>query len=49
LRTHLYEFLSQKKKLKCLCGWERTIKTADIPSIQKKFEEHKAQAAIKAA
>jgi hypothetical protein len=47
LRTHLYEFVSHKKKLKCLCGWERTIKTAEIPSIQKKFAEHRAQAALK--
>jgi hypothetical protein len=46
LKTHLYEFKFDKKKLKCLCGWERTLRNADIPSMQKLFEEHRAQAAL---
>jgi hypothetical protein len=39
----LYEFKTDKKKLKCLCGWERTMKTTDAASIDKKFAEHRAQ------
>jgi hypothetical protein len=45
LKTHLYEFVSKTKKLKCLCGWERTLKTADSEAISKKFAEHCAEAA----
>jgi hypothetical protein len=45
LKIHLYEFKSDKKKLKCLCGWERTVKTADLPLVYKKFAEHCAQEA----
>jgi hypothetical protein len=44
LKTHLYEFVSKTKKLKCLCGWERTLKTADPALINKKFAEHIAEA-----
>ena len=44
LKTHLYEFVSKTKKLKCLCGWERTLKTADPVLIDKKFAEHRAEA-----
>jgi hypothetical protein len=36
----LYEFISKTKKLRCLCGWERTLKTADSVLIDKKFAEH---------
>jgi hypothetical protein len=46
LKTHLYEFKSDKKKLKCLCGWERTMKTSDITAVYKKFAEHRAQEAL---
>lgn len=44
MRAHLFEFRSDKKKLKCLCGWERTLKTADIDAAYKKFEEHRVEA-----
>lgn len=46
MKTHLFEFKSDKKKLKCLCGWERTMKTADLPTAYKKFAEHRAQEAL---
>ena len=44
LKTHLYEFVSKTKKLKCLCGWERTLKTAYPVLIDKKYAEHRAEA-----
>lgn len=44
MRAHLFEFRSDKKKLKCLCGWERTLKSADIDAAYAKFEEHRAEA-----
>ena len=44
LKTHLYEFVSKTKKLKCLCGWERTLKTTDQTVIDKKFVEHRTEA-----
>ena len=40
MRSHLYEFRSDKKKLKCLCGWERTLKTSEPKLIKAKFNEH---------
>ncbi|MFI5346591.1 MAG: hypothetical protein ACHQ51_09480 [Elusimicrobiota bacterium] len=46
MKTHLYEFNSEKKKLKCLCGWERSIKTADIPLLRKLFADHRAAEAL---
>ena len=46
-KFHLYEFFSQKKKLRCLCGWERTMKTADISAVYKKFAEHCAQESVR--
>ena len=46
MKIHLYEFNSVKKKLKCLCGWERTIKPADMHLVYKKFAEHCAQEAL---
>lgn len=49
MRAHLFEFRSDKKKLKCLCGWERTLKTADIEAAYEKFEEHRAEADRQAA
>jgi hypothetical protein len=33
-----------KKKLKCICGWERTLKTADVSLAHEKFQEHCAEA-----
>lgn len=41
MRAHLYEFHSEKRKLKCLCGWERNIKKADVGSVQRLFEDHR--------
>ena len=46
---HLFEFKSDKKKLKCICGWERTLKTADIRVAHEKFEEHRAESKTAAA
>lgn len=46
MKTHLYEFKFDKKNLKCLCGWERTLKTAEIPLMYKIFEEHRAQGTL---
>ena len=40
MKMHLFEFHSEKKKLKCLCGWERTLKTADVRVAHDKFKEH---------
>jgi hypothetical protein len=48
LKFHLYEFFSEKKKLKCLCGWERTMKSTDISAVYKKFNEHCEQESVKA-
>jgi hypothetical protein len=47
LKTHLYEFVSKTKKLKCLCGWERTLKTSDSDAVTKKFAEHRAEEAAR--
>ena len=45
MRAHLFEFRSDNRKLKCLCGWERTLKSTDIVAAREKFEEHRAEAA----
>ncbi len=47
MKFHLYEFRSDKKKLKCLCGWERTLKTADPKVVHKTFAAHTKDAASK--
>lgn len=47
MKSHLYEFFSKGNKLKCLCGWERTMKKADLPAVYKKFAEHCAQEAAR--
>lgn len=44
MRAHLFEFRSDKRKLKCLCGWERTLKSADIDAAYAKFAAHVAEA-----
>ena len=49
MKMHLYEFKSDKKKLKCLCGWERTLKTADTRAAYEKFQEHCTEQARVAA
>ena len=46
MRVHLYEFVAGTRKLKCSCGWERTMKTTDLPAMLKKFEEHRAETAV---
>ena len=40
MQMHLFEFNSVNKKLKCLCGWGRTLKTADVRLAHEKFKEH---------
>ena len=40
MKMHLFEFNSTNKKLKCLCGWERTLKTVDVRVAHEKFKEH---------
>ncbi|MFA6003752.1 MAG: hypothetical protein WC881_06760 [Elusimicrobiota bacterium] len=40
MKMHLFEFNSVNKKLKCLCGWERTLKTTDIRVAYEKFKKH---------
>lgn len=45
MKMHLFEFKSDKKKLKCLCGWERTLKSTDIKAAYVRFAEHTADAA----
>ena len=47
MKIHMYEFRSDKKKLKCSCGWERTLKSADSKVIEKTFSLHRAEAAAK--
>ena len=47
MRAHLYEFRSDKKKLKCLCGWERTLKSTEAKLIRKTFTDHVASTAAK--
>jgi hypothetical protein len=49
VRAHLFEFRSDKKKLKCVCGWERGLKTTDIEAAYAKFREHTLETARKAA
>lgn len=43
----MYEFRSDKKKLKCSCGWERTLKSADMKLVAKTFDVHRVDAAAK--
>ena len=47
MRAHLYEFRSDKRKLKCLCGWERTLKSVDSKTISAAFAEHCKEKALK--
>ena len=44
MKAHLYEFVTKSKKLKCLCGWERTLKTTDMNAVYAKFEAHRSEA-----
>lgn len=45
MRCHLFQFITKSKKVSCLCGWERTLKTNDTALAHKKFEAHRAEAA----
>jgi len=47
VRVHLYEFRNDKKKLKCSCGWERTLKSSDPKTVLSKFDEHRSETAGK--
>lgn len=47
MRIHLYEFRSDKKKLTCLCGWEKTMKTSDPKAVDAVFTEHRLSAPVK--
>ncbi|MDD5304130.1 MAG: hypothetical protein PHS14_13600 [Elusimicrobia bacterium] len=49
MKIHMYEFRAEKKKLKCSCGWERTLKSADSKLVSKTFTDHCADEAAKAA
>ncbi len=49
MKIHMYEFRSDKKKLKCSCGWERTLKSADAKLISKTFTIHCEDMAVKDA
>ncbi|TPW22108.1 MAG: hypothetical protein FD126_14 [Elusimicrobia bacterium] len=40
MRGHLFQFITKSKKVSCICGWERTLKTSDTASAHKKFEAH---------
>jgi hypothetical protein len=49
MKYHMYEFRAEKKKLKCSCGWEKTLKTGDAKAMAKTFSDHRADAAAKPA
>lgn len=40
MKPHLYEFRADAKKLRCRCGWERTLKRAEVPSAYAMFTAH---------
>lgn len=40
MRIHLYEFRNDNRKLKCSCGWERTLKSAQPGLVYKTFTGH---------
>ena len=43
MKSHLFEFTSKNKKVKCICGWERTLKSHDVVLAHKKFQAHRAE------
>jgi hypothetical protein len=47
MRVHLYEFRSDKRKLTCSCGWERTLKNTDAKLVTRTFAGHCQEAAQK--
>lgn len=48
MKIHLYEFRADKRKLKCSCGWERTLKGTDSKLISRTFTDHCQDALQKA-
>ena len=44
MKFHLFQFVTKTKKLSCLCGWERTLKSTDMAQAHKRFEAHRAEA-----
>ena len=44
MRTHLYEFRSATRLLKCQCGWQKTLKSANLDLAFKAFALHKSKA-----
>ena len=45
MRAHLFEFVTKSKKLSCVCGWKRILKSTDIAAAHKRFDEHRIEAA----
>lgn len=45
-KIHLYEFKPEKHKLRCMCGWEKTVRKADTSQTYRFFSEHCAQQAL---
>jgi len=43
LKIHLYEFRSDKRKLTCSCGWERTLRGVDAKLVDKTFAAHRLE------
>lgn len=48
MRLHLYEFRASDRKLKCNCGWERTLKSSQPNLVSKTFAVHCQSEALKA-
>jgi hypothetical protein len=47
MKLHLYEFRERERKLRCTCGWERTMKSKAPKLVSKKFSDHCAEMALK--
>lgn len=47
MRMHLYEFRSDNRMLKCTCGWERSLKSAEPKLVLRTFASHCKGAALK--
>ncbi|MBI4422914.1 MAG: hypothetical protein HY554_04270 [Elusimicrobia bacterium] len=47
MRIHLYEFRASNRMLKCSCGWERELKSAQPNLVSKTFTGHCRSAAQK--
>ena len=44
MRNHLYEFRSATKQLKCLCGWEKKLRSSSLDEAYKAFKAHRVKA-----